>query len=193
MLSPTGGAERLAGLIAMRLDPERFERTLCITRWDPTDPVRKPEIGEFRAQLEESGVELILIERDSKLDVAALRPLWQRLRSGTVDVLHAHKHGANVWGTALGRAAGVPVVIAHEHTWSFEGQPVRRLLDRELIARGSDAFIAVSRRDRERMIEVERIPPRDVLFVPNGIPGAEMESDRDLRADLGIEPVDPVI
>src|SRR3954464_10093505 len=136
MLAPPGGAERLAGLIAMRLAPARFERTLCITRGDPTDPVRKPEIGEFREQLEDAGVELMLIERYSKRDVAAPRPLWERLRSGRGDVLHAHKHGSNVWGTALGRAARVPVVIAHEHAWSFEGQPVRKLLDRELIARG---------------------------------------------------------
>jgi glycosyltransferase involved in cell wall biosynthesis/CelD/BcsL family acetyltransferase involved in cellulose biosynthesis len=193
MLSPTGGAERLAGLIAMRLDPERFERTLCITRWDPTDPVRKPEIGEFKDELEESGVELILIERDSKLDVAALRPLWQRLRSGTVDVLHAHKHGSNVWGTALGRAARVPVVIAHEHAWSFEGQPVRKLLDRELIARGSDVLIAVSRHDRERMIDIERIPPDGVLMLPNGIPSEQLQAAGDLRGELGIGAEDPVV
>jgi glycosyltransferase involved in cell wall biosynthesis len=193
MLSPTGGAERLAGLIAMRLDPDRFERTLCITRWDPTDPVRKPEIGEFRAQLEDSGVELMLIERYSKRDVAALRPLWERLRSGRVDVLHAHKHGSNVWGTALGRAARVPVVIAHEHAWSFEGQPVRKLLDRELIARGSDVLIAVSRHDRERMIEIERIPPDDVLMLPNGIPSEQLQASGDLREELGIAAGDPVV
>jgi glycosyltransferase involved in cell wall biosynthesis/CelD/BcsL family acetyltransferase involved in cellulose biosynthesis len=193
MLSLAGGAEKLAGQIAMGLDPERFTRTLCITRWDPEDERRKPQTAEFRAAIEAAGVDLILIERESKLDLAAIRPLWDKLRSGQIDVVHAHKHGSNVWATALGRAAGVPVVIAHEHTWSYEGQPLRRLLDRELIARGSDAFIAVSRRDRERMVEVERIPPEDVLFLPNGIPGEEMDAKGDLRAELGIGPDDPVV
>jgi glycosyltransferase involved in cell wall biosynthesis len=193
MLTPAGGAERLAGQIAMRLDPDRFERTLCVTRWEPGDEIDRPAVAQFKAELEAAGVELILIERQRKTDLAAMRPLWERLRSGKIDVIHAHKHGSNVWATALGRAARVPVVIAHEHTWSFEGQPLRRLIDRELIARGSDAFIAVSRRDRQRMVEVERIAPRDVLFLPNGIPGDELDATHDLREELGIEPGDPVI
>src|SRR3954471_3724914 len=177
----------------MRLDPERFHRILCITRWDPTDPVRRPEIGEFKQEIEDAGVELILIEREKKTDVAALRPLWKRLRSGDVDVIHSHKHGWNVWGAALGRAARVPVGGAHEHAWSFEGQPVRKLIDRELIARGSDALIAVSRHDRERMIEIERIPPEDVLMLPNGIPSEQLRASGDLRAELGIGVDDPVV
>ena len=28
-----GGAERLAREVVVRLDPERFERTLCVSRW----------------------------------------------------------------------------------------------------------------------------------------------------------------
>ena len=32
-------------------------------------------------------------------------------------------------GAVLGRLTGVPVVVAHEHTWSFEGRPLRRFLD----------------------------------------------------------------
>ena len=76
--------------------------------------------------------------------------------------------GSNVWAVVLGRLTGVPVVVAHEHSWAFSGSPGRRLLDRHLIARGSDALIACSAEDRRRMIEVEGIAPRDVVLVPNG-------------------------
>ena len=84
-------------------------------------------------------------------------------------MIHAHMFGSNLWGTVIGRLTHVPIVIAHEHTWSFEGEPLKRLLDRELIARWSDAFVAVSRADRRRMIEIERIPPERIRFIPNGI------------------------
>ena len=104
------------------------------------------------------------LKRTSAAQVWAWWPLYRLLRRERVDVLHAHKFGSNLWGTVIGRLARVPVIVAHEHTWSFEGQPLRRLGDREVIARGSSAFIAVSREDRRRMIEIERIDPerRDV-------------------------------
>jgi glycosyltransferase involved in cell wall biosynthesis len=84
-------------------------------------------------------------------------------------------------------------VVAHEHTWSFEGQPVRRLLDRYLIAPRAGAFIAVSREDRRRMIEVEGISPDKIRFIPNGIPPIPGGQGHDVRAELGIEASAPVI
>jgi glycosyltransferase involved in cell wall biosynthesis len=110
-----------------------------------------------------------------------------------VDVLHTHKFGSNLWGTIIGRLARVPVIVAHEHTWSYEGQPLRRLADRAVIARGSSAFVAVSREDQRRMIEVEHVRPQDTIFIPNGIPAPPAASGHDVRAELGIAPDAPVI
>jgi glycosyltransferase involved in cell wall biosynthesis len=84
-------------------------------------------------------------------------------------------------------------VIAHEHSWSYQGQPLRRLLDRYVIAAGADRFIAVSQADRRRMTEVEGISPERTLFIPNGIPSSQATAGRDLRAELGIDPSAPVI
>jgi glycosyltransferase involved in cell wall biosynthesis len=103
-----------------------------------------------------------------------------------VDVVHAHMFGSNAWGTLIGRLARVPIVIAHEHTWSFEGEPIRRLLDRELIGRWSDVFVAVSREDRRKMIELERVPAERIRFIPNGIAPRTPTPGRDLRAELGV-------
>lgn len=178
-----GGAERLAVQITLRLDPDRFERTLCTTRaW---------ETPAFLDELQDAGVKLLALERKSKTDVLAWRPLVRELRR--TDVVHSHKFGSNVWGTALGRVARVPVIVAHEHTWSFEGEPVRKFLDRELIGRFASVFLAVSQLDRRRMIEIERIKPAKVEFLPNGIPAFPEPSGRDVRAELGISPGAPVV
>lgn len=179
----TGGAERLAVQVASRLDRDRFESILCASR-RTDEPLLEQELAD-------AGVEVLALERGSKLDLAAWRPLVRRLRDG-VDVVHAHMFGSNVWGTVLGRLTRVPVVVAHEHTWSFEGRPLRRLLDRELVGRFADAFVAVAAEDRRKMIEVEGVDPDKIRLIPNGIPDRETPSG-DVRAELGVAPDAPVL
>jgi glycosyltransferase involved in cell wall biosynthesis len=180
-----GGAEGLALSVATRLDRERFESTLCVSRWPLPGPPSAASTDALE-QLSASGVRLFGLGRRAKMDAWVWARLARFLRRERVDVLHAHKFGSNVWGTLLGRTMRVPVVLAHEHTWSYEGKPLRRFLDRQLISRGADRFIAVSREDQRRMIEIEHIDPRDTLFIPNGVIPSPPPSGRDVRAELGI-------
>jgi glycosyltransferase involved in cell wall biosynthesis len=187
-----GGAERLALEIATRLDQRRFESTLCVSRW-PSDDDADEGVEAATRLARSAGIDLLkLRRRRGRLDALGWRPLLALLREGHVDVLHAHMFGSNVWGTLLGRASRVPVVIAHEHGWSFEGNRMRRLLDRHLIARGADAFIAVSRENRRLMIATEKLRPEDVVLIPSGVPDRR-PSHGDLRDELGIAPGDPVV
>ena len=188
----SGGAEKLTREIIMRLDRERFERTLCVSRWSPGNQ-RDPAVAAVLDELDRAGVRFLGLQRRSTVNVAAWWPLLARLRRERVDILHAHKFGSNVWATILGPLVRTPVVIAHEHSWSFDGQPVRSFLDRNLIARRADAILTVSREDRRRMIEIERIDPAKLIFVPNGIPPPPPPSGRDVRAELGLGPQVPVV
>jgi glycosyltransferase involved in cell wall biosynthesis len=187
----SGGAERLAREIVLRLDPERFERTLCVSRWSTEHERAAMEAGVL-TDLEASGVRFLGLRRRGAWDLASWRPLVSLLRDG-IDVLHAHKIGSNAWASVLGTLARTPVMVAHEHTWSFQGQPLRKLLDRRLIAARADAFLAVSELDRRRMIEVERIDPAKVIFVPNGIPEPPPRGGTDIRGELEIEAEAPII
>jgi glycosyltransferase involved in cell wall biosynthesis len=184
-LGTGGGAERLALDIATRLAPSRFRSTLCASRFvaSPT-----PTEGERQAleRLRESGIDFLPLGRRRRGEIWSWRHLAAYIRRERVDVLHAHMFGSNLWGTVVGRLARVPVVIAHEHTWSFEGELLRRVLDRELIGRWSDAFVAVSREDRRKMIEIERIPAERIRFLANGIAPQAPTPGRDLRAELGV-------
>jgi glycosyltransferase involved in cell wall biosynthesis len=188
----TGGAERLAIQTTTRLDPERFDRTLVASR-DFEVAISKQHVANALEDLRRADVQVIGLKRTSARQVWAWWPLYRFLRRERIDVLHTHKFGSNLWGTIVGRLARVPVIVAHEHTWSYEGQPLRRLADRAVIARGSSAFVAVSREDQRRMIEVERIRPEDTVFIPNGIPMPPAATGNDVRAELGIPPGAPVI
>ena len=58
------------------------------------------------------------------------------------------------------------MIVAHEHTWSYEGEPLRKWLDGRVTGRLADAFVAVSDRDRKRMIELEKVPADKIVVLP---------------------------
>jgi glycosyltransferase involved in cell wall biosynthesis len=186
-----GGAESIAREIVQRLDPDRYERTLCVTRWEPLD-----EYSTALDELDEAGVAFTGLERRSRFDLGPWRRLIADMRERSFDVLHAHKLGSNFWGALVAPRARVPVFVAHEHTWSFEGSRLRVEIDRRWIAPRADAFVACSRDDRRKMIEVEGIPPAKTRFIPNGIPAPEPPppgGGERVRRELGIPPDAPVI
>ena len=191
-LGLVGGGEKLARLTTLGLDRNRFERSLCVSRW-PGGRHDDPSVAEALEELADGGVRVIGLRRSSPAQLWAWRPLVETLRRERIDVLHAHKFGSNVWAAALGPLTGTPVTLAHEHSWSFEGQPLRRFLDRELIARRVSAFIAVSSEDRRRMIELEGIDRAKIRLIPNGIPATKRLAGSDLRAELAIPADAPVL
>jgi glycosyltransferase involved in cell wall biosynthesis len=177
--------------ISERLDPTRFESIVCATRFSAHERDKDTVEGAAVA-LRRAGVRFLGLNRRTRAHAWAWWPLVRLLHNERVDVIHAHKFGSNIWGVVFGRLCGVPVVVTHEHGWSFEGR-AKMIMDRQLIARGSNALVAVSREDRRRMIELEKISPETAIFVPNGIPALPPPSGRDVRAELGIGAADPVV
>lgn len=181
---PAGG-ERFAVGLATHLPADRYEVVFCTTRLGAGPGLR--------AELAAAGVEHIELGRRGRADVLPWARFVAMLRRRRFDVLHAHMFGSNVWGTLFGRIAGVPAIVAHEQTWSFEGQPIRRLLDRELIGRFADVFVAVSQRDRERMIALERVPADKIVVMPNAYIARGAVTETDVRAELGLAPEIPLV
>jgi glycosyltransferase involved in cell wall biosynthesis len=191
-LGTSGGGEKLAMRIATRLDRERFESWYCASRWsggEPATEAGRRAVDELRA----AGVHAVGLGRQGARSLSGWAALVRLMRRERIDVLHSHKFGSNAWGAMLAPLGRVPVFVAHEHTWSYEGQPVRRFVDRELIARRSAAFVAVSREDRRRMIEVERIAPDDVTFVANGIDAVPAGDRERVRQELGVPEGAPLL
>jgi glycosyltransferase involved in cell wall biosynthesis len=182
-LGVTGGAEALVSQIAPRIDRARFEPQVIVTR---------PWLGPYADPIEEAGVPIWVLPRSSRWQWWEWARLARYLRRERIDVLHAHMFGSNFWGSLVGTAARVPVVISHEHTWSYEGRRWRKLADKHVIARFSDVFLAVSRDDRRKMEEIEGIDPAHTEYVPLGIPPLA-PSATDVRAELDLPPGAPVV
>ncbi len=182
-LSFSGGAERVAALVAMRLDPERFDRIICASR-TVDEAARKECIA--------AGVRVLALKRQSTYAIWSWLPLVRLLRRERIDILHAHKFRSNVWAAVLGTLMRVPVVVAHEHGWERPSWVVR-LLNRWVVTKGCDEVLAVSGAERRRMIEVDGIPPERVNLMPNGIPNLTQTVGRDIRKELQIPPHSPII
>lgn len=180
----TSGGEILATRIGMALDPDRFGSVICASR---------PSAPQHVREAEASGARVLQLDRRSRVDLAGWRPFVKLLRDEQVDVLHSHKHGSNVWAASLGRLTGVPVVVAHEHSWSYLGQPLRRTLDRHLVGRSVDVVVGTSQEHWRRLTAVLGLDPTKVRYVSNAVPTMPAGDAAVTRGDLGISPGSPVI
>jgi glycosyltransferase involved in cell wall biosynthesis len=180
----TGGAERMAVALATHLAQDRFEPWICVTR--ETDSVTA-------GVLSDAGVRHITLGRSAKWDVHRLGGLVRVLRRERFDILHAHMFGSNLWGTLIGSACRVPAIVAHEHGWSFEGNPARAWVDGNVIGRLATKFIAVSNADGQRMVSREGVSADKVVVIPNGYIPSPARSDNDVRGELGLTADVPVI
>lgn len=181
-----GGAERALAALATHLPRERFDVAIATTR-----PTAGPLLDSLRAR----GIPHLDLRRRGRFDVAAFWRLAAFLRRERIDVLHAHMFGSNLWGSLFGRLTGVPAVIAHEQTWSYQGQALRKFLDGYVIARLADAFVAVSERDRQRMIKLEGVPAEKIVLLPNPYVPREREAEHslDVRERFAIPAAAPVV
>ncbi len=179
-----GGGERVAAALTAALDPERFDRTLCVTRPSPRE-----QVEELRA----AGVTVIELDRRRRLQPLAWLPLVRHARRHGVDVLHCHKFGSNAWGAVIAPLIRAPVLVTHEHSWSFTGDRRRMLVDRHVIAPRAAAMVAVSSLDARRMVEIEHVPRDKVRVIPNGIVTPRVADPLALRRALAIDPEVPVV
>jgi glycosyltransferase involved in cell wall biosynthesis len=188
-----GGAEVLAAELIARLDPDRFDRTLVVyRRLEPGSRERLSQ-DEVVARLRDAGVHVVQLEGESRWDLRSWWPFVRLLRQRRVDVVHSHLFGPNLWAAIWTRVAAVPAFIAHEHTWSYEGRRMRKLLDRWVIATAADAFLAVSEHDARQMREREGIPAQTIRVLPNGIGDVDGAAPLDLRSELGLAPGTPLV
>jgi glycosyltransferase involved in cell wall biosynthesis len=182
-LGEQGGAERFTLGLAANLPRDRVQPWVCVTR-SATD-------GAVRT-LGEAGVPCVVLGRRSRWHSYRMLKLAGLMRRERFDVVHTHMFGSNLWGTVMGRLTGVPILIAHEHTWSFEGKPGRVWADGHIIGRLATRFVAVSSADAERMVQQEGVPAAKVVVMPTGYVPRRAGSGN-IRAELGLGDQVPLV
>lgn len=172
-----GGAERFAAGLATHMPRDRVEPWVCCTRNGDEEAVDA---------LIDAGVRYVCLGRRAKWDVHRLAPLLALVRREHFDVIHSHMFGSNVWASLAGRTCRVPVIIAHEHNWSYSGDRLRMWLDGHVISRFATCFVAVSEANRQRMIKLEGVPADRIKVIPTAYVPHLGPADGDVRGELGL-------
>jgi glycosyltransferase involved in cell wall biosynthesis len=182
-LGEQGGAERFTLGLAANLPRDRIEPWVCVTR-----AATEGALSTLRT----AGVPCVVLGRRTRWESHRMLGLMRLLRQQQFDVLHAHMFGSNLWGTVSGRLARVPVVLAHEHTWAYQGNRTRAWIDGNIIGRLATRFVAVSSADAKQMIEYEGVPAEKVVVMPTAyVP--RPAGNGNIRAELGLEEDAPLV
>ncbi len=181
-----GGAETVVREVARNLDRTRFEPSVCVTRPFGQSAVRSSQSAVHAAA--ELGVPVHCLRRAGRFDLMGFFRLVKLLRRERPDVVHCHKTGSNTLGRLAALMAGVPCIIAHEHTMPERGR-VQRWLDREL-ARRTALVLACDRALRNALIRLEGLAPGNVRVAGNGVDTSRFYPDESrrisARAALGV-------
>jgi glycosyltransferase involved in cell wall biosynthesis len=180
----SGGAERFAIGLATHLPADRFEVWVCSTRGT------EPAVAQA---FDAAGVKHLDLGRSGTLQLGRFGPLARLMRRERFDILHSHMFGSNLWGSLFGRTYRVPVIIAHEHNWSFSGEHMRVRIDRHVIGRLATRFIAVSNAQQRLMTSVEKIPAERIVVLPTAYIPSTRISDTDIRSELRLPATTPIV
>lgn len=140
----------------------------------PADVLTLCNAGSVAAEIRADGRTVVDLGMRSNRQVGVLGRLVRLVRAGRYDVVHTHLYRAGLYGRIAARLAGVPVVVATEHSLSPDGRLEGRIVDRpawalyRLAERCGDLTIAVSA-SVHGALRRRGIPERRLASVPNGL------------------------
>lgn len=180
----TGGAEQLLR------DVLRHSR--C-----EAEVVALTNAGILAEEIRADGIPVTDLGMRANSDLAALPRLVRLIKRGEFDVVHTHLYRACLYGRLAARWAGVPTIVATEHSLCkdmIEGRPVNRPGVRALYLaaeRLGQMTIAVSPTVVDLLVRWG-VPRRRIRMIPQGIDVSSFRFDlaqrRRVRAQLGIAP-----
>lgn len=181
---PVGGAETLLASVVRRMDRRQFAPEICCLK--QLDPLGEEMSLELPAHCHLIG---------HKYDPRVLWRLMRLYRQRQVDAVITVGTGGDkmFWGRLAAFGAGVPVVASALHS---TGLPDRVERSNRLLARWTDAFIAVAPAHGQYIAEKEGCPADKVHVIPNGVDVARFR-DRlarpQLRRELGLPADSPLV
>ncbi len=172
-----GGLERMLIRLLAHTDRDRFAPTVCAL----------DEPGDLAPELAALGVPLTVVRRGPGIDPRLPVRLAARLRREGARLVHTHNATPHLYGgvaAAIARArtgARFPRVLHTKHGRNAPDVPRKVLLNR-IASTFSDRVVAVSEDAAAVARDVERVDPRRIVTIPNGVDTREFRPGGDPRA-----------
>jgi glycosyltransferase involved in cell wall biosynthesis len=179
-----GGMENIMVQVCNRLDPQRFEITVCCLS----------RTGPFAERLRD-GIQLVSLEKSPGFSLAAVRALRKLINGENFDLIHTHHLGGLIYtGLARTKSAGSRPRIIHSEHIILHGEELssRRILQRKLLYRLASCVFTVSSQQLDQLQSLG-LTHRRQFTLRNGVDGGRFHPlPRDERAAhrerLGLAP-----
>lgn len=144
----------------------------------------------------------LMIQKHGLLDRAAVRTLARLLRSGDVDIIHAHNGRTALAASAAVRRAGRGRCVMTQHFLHPNHATQRGLkaflsgLAHHWVIKQMSQVVAISEAVRAAMLARREVPDGKITVIPNGIAAPDagaLGAARETRQSLGIAPDAPLV
>jgi glycosyltransferase involved in cell wall biosynthesis len=153
-----------------------------------------PAVLEDAARSE--GIPVITIQKKGLLNQEAANTLAGLLKSGELDIIHAHNGRSWLTAATAVSRAGVGRCIATQHFIEpnhATQKGIKAIISKTAhhwVTERTERIIAISQAVRQSMLDRHEAPSEKITVIPNGITAPEVSPDAviELRKSLNIEP-----
>ena len=182
-----GGLQQVVVNLCKFIDKDKFDVSVLCLR----------ALGPFTKDVREMGIKVhFLPQPQNGTDYLSFLKVAKILRKEKVDVIHTHNTQPFIDGTLGALLSGRKIRIVHtDHARDFPDK--RRYMFAEwLMSHFAYKVVGVSEHTCQNLIKYEKISPKKLVTIPNGIDGSKfnIQIDREKKKkDLGLTGFDPII
>ena len=180
-----GGLQQVVVNICRTIDRRRFEVSVLCLR----------VLGKFVPEVEKLGIKVFFLPQKKGTDYFSFLKVAKILRREKIDVIHTHNTQPFVDGTLGALMSGVRTIVHTDHARVFPDK--RRYMFAEwLMSHFAYMVVGVSDHTSQNLIRYERISPKKVMTIVNGIDGSkyDIKIDKDKkRKELGLTNKGPIM
>ena len=157
--------------------------------------IASPTPSALKDHADAAGIRHVAIQKNGLVDRAAVAALSAMLKSGEIDVVHAH-NGRTMLSSALavtvarkGTAVATQHFLEPDHATKKGPKAAMFALAHHWVSARLSRYIAISEAVRESMLHRNEAPANKITVVPNGmhpIDRAKLAPSSDLRQLLGV-------
>lgn len=202
-----GGTEQMLLALLSRLDKDKYSPFICAIKFGGPliEEARKIGVeGECllkKVQSSKFKVQKLIINTITQFFVFILISLRLAalLKKEKPDILHTFLFHANILGRIVGKLTGISVIISSQRSVDKWRKPWHSFLDRWTV-KFCNLIISNSEAGRKVLIEREKIDPKKIITIHNGIDIDKFNqtvegsiNTHNKRREFGLEPCDIVI
>lgn len=158
-----GGTEFQLARLLKALNRNQYKPFLCCTVGS----------GPLEEQVKELGIPIFILKKKNKFNFTVVFDIVRIIKENKIDVIHSFLFASNFWARLAGILASAKVIIASERSAYKKPQVI--IYDR-ILSHFTDSIICNSEAVKQFQIETEKINPKKLDVVYNGLDVSEFDS-----------------